>query len=41
MAERAIIKEANIICCTLSMAGSTKLDPFVNQFEFLIVDEAC
>tara|TARA_B110000285_G_C15072258_1_gene588651 strand:+ start:428 stop:1432 length:1005 start_codon:yes stop_codon:yes gene_type:complete len=40
-AEKAIISEANIICCTLSMAGSTKLDTFANQFEYLIVDEAC
>jgi superfamily I DNA and/or RNA helicase len=23
------------------MAGSSKLDPFVNSFEYLIVDEAC
>lgn len=29
-AERAIIAESKIICCTLSMAGSTKLETFVN-----------
>lgn len=40
-AERSIIKDANIVCCTLSMAGSNKLDPFLNQIEYLIVDEAC
>lgn len=40
-AERAIIAESTIVCCTLSMAGSSKLLPFVNQFEYLIVDEAC
>jgi len=40
-AEQAIINESNIICCTLSMAGSAKLFPFVNSFEYLIVDEAC
>ena len=40
-AEKMIIQEAKIICCTLSMAGSTKLEPFVNNFEYLIVDEAC
>ena len=40
-AEKAIIAESNIICCTLSMAGSAKLQPFVNQFEYLIIDEAC
>jgi len=40
-AEKAIIAESTIICCTLSMAGSSKLLPFVNQFEYLIVDEAC
>lgn len=40
-AEKSIIKEANIVCCTLSMAGSPKLDSFIDQFEYLIVDEAC
>jgi len=40
-AEAAIIQESQIICCTLSMAGSAKLYPFVNHFEYLIVDEAC
>ena len=40
-AENAIIMESQIICCTLSMAGSVKLYPFVNHFEYLIVDEAC
>lgn len=29
-AEKAIINDANIICCTLSMAGSAKLDTFAN-----------
>ena len=40
-AEQMIINEAKIICCTLSMAGSAKLEPFVNNFEYLIIDEAC
>jgi superfamily I DNA and/or RNA helicase len=40
-AEKMIISEAKIICCTLSMAGSAKLEPFVNSFEYLIIDEAC
>ena len=40
-AEKFIISEAKIICCTLSMAGSSKMEGFVNQFEYLIIDEAC
>lgn len=40
-AEKAIISEASIVCCTLSMAGSAKLDGFRDRFEYLIVDEAC
>lgn len=40
-AEKAIIKEASIVCCTLSMAGSAKLDTFRDRFEYLIIDEAC
>jgi len=40
-AERLIINECEIVCCTLAMAGSAKLDSFVNSFEYLIVDEAC
>jgi superfamily I DNA and/or RNA helicase len=36
-----IISEAKIICCTLSMAGSTKVRKFANDFEYLIIDEAC
>jgi senataxin len=40
-AEKAIISESSIICCTLSMAGSSKLSTFVNHFEYLIIDEAC
>lgn len=40
-AEKAIISESSIICCTLSMAGSAKLSTFVNQFDYLIIDEAC
>jgi senataxin len=39
--ERSIIKEATIVCCTLSMAGSMKLESFRDRFEYLIVDEAC
>mmetsp|Transcript_28277 Transcript_28277/g.42823 ORF Transcript_28277/g.42823 Transcript_28277/m.42823 type:complete len:123 (-) Transcript_28277:953-1321(-) len=40
-AEKSIISESKIICCTLSMAGSSKMEPFMGQFEYLIVDEAC
>jgi len=40
-AEKHIISECNIVCCTLAMAGSGKLDHFKNYFEYLIVDEAC
>lgn len=40
-AEKAIIHDANIICCTLSMAGSAKLETFRDKFEYLIIDEAC
>ena len=40
-AEKAIISEACIICCTLSMAGSAKLIGFKDHFEYLIIDEAC
>lgn len=40
-AERLIIGDASIVCCTLAMAGSAKLDTFENSFEYLIVDEAC
>ena len=40
-AEKAIISEASIICCTLSMAGSNKLEAFKDRFEYLIIDEAC
>jgi superfamily I DNA and/or RNA helicase len=40
-AEKAIIHDANIVCCTLSMAGSNKLDTFRDKFEYLIIDEAC
>jgi hypothetical protein len=29
-AEKAIIAESKIICCTLSMAGSSKLESFIN-----------
>ena len=35
-----ILQEADIICCTLSSAGSEKLDIFRNNIECLIVDEA-
>ncbi|CAD8052608.1 unnamed protein product [Paramecium sonneborni] len=35
-----IISEAEIICSTLSTAGTDKLSKFIDSFELLIVDEA-
>lgn len=35
-----IINEAEIICSTLSTAGTEKLIKFYDSFELLIVDEA-
>jgi superfamily I DNA and/or RNA helicase len=35
-----LLQEADIICCTLSSAGSDKLEIYKNSIECLIVDEA-
>lgn len=42
MVEKEIIDNARIVCTTLAMSASEKLEmvPF-GSFEYLIVDEAC
>jgi senataxin len=39
--EEGIIKRARIVCTTLSMSGIEKLEALKDQFEYLIIDEAC
>jgi senataxin len=39
--EEGIIKNARIICTTLSMSGIEKLEIMKDKFEYLIIDEAC
>ena len=41
MVEEAIIREARIVCTTLSMSGIDKLEIMKGEFDYLIVDEAC
>ncbi|XP_075591167.1 uncharacterized protein LOC142598087 [Dermatophagoides farinae] len=37
---RKLIQESSIICCTLSIAGSRVLTPFIGAIDTVIVDEA-
>jgi senataxin len=39
--EEGIIKNARIVCTTLSMSGIDKLEIMKDKFEYLIIDEAC
>ena len=36
-----IMREADIICCTLNSSGAEKMDRYVNNIDSVIVDEAC
>jgi superfamily I DNA and/or RNA helicase len=36
-----LIRNKPILCTTLSMAGSKKLEIIDNEVDYLIVDEAC
>ena len=37
-----IIEKGRVFCCTLSVAGQTRLvKRLLNKFDYLIVDEAC
>lgn len=39
--ENEIILRSKIICCTLAISGSEKLEILNDQVDYLIVDEAC
>ena len=39
--EEGIIKQARIVCTTLSMSGLEKLEVLKDQLDYLIIDEAC
>ena len=39
--EKVILQRSQIVCCTLSMAGSEKMLTNCKNIDYLIVDEAC
>ena len=41
LAESEVLESANIICCTLNMAGSSRLRELREKIDYLIIDEAC
>jgi superfamily I DNA and/or RNA helicase len=41
LVENEIILRSKIICCTLAISGSEKLEIVKDMIDYLIVDEAC
>ena len=39
--ENYLVLKAKIVCTTLSMSGIEKLEIGKNNFEYLVIDEAC